>query len=233
VDPRSSLNVLRTVKLHLTDPGLAWRNERHAWGELLARRKLERLGLLQMYRRRPEHTYAPQYVDLLNIYELVRRRRPQIIIEFGSGCSTLMFARALADIERDGGDRGQLYSVETHARFKALTESYLPEELAPFVDISVSSIEVGKLHDQDVMWHTQVPNVSPNLVYLDGPDYHEFSAKVRTQADGVRLEPRAAHYYAILIDGRWDTFEFTRRHLKRGYKVTTDAANYWELLEGP
>jgi hypothetical protein len=35
----------------------------------------------------------------------------------------------------------------------------------------------------------------------------------------------------ILIDGRWNTFKFTRQHLKRNYKVTANAVGNWELFE--
>ena len=53
-----------------------------------------------------------------------------------------------------------------------------------------------------------------DLVYLDGPDYHDFSVDIETQADGVLLESKATEHYTILIDGRWKTFEFTRKNLK-------------------
>ena len=81
------------------------------------------------------------------------------------------------------------------------------------------------------MWHDNVPDVAPNLVYLDGPDYQDFSSDVEVQADGVRLEEGAPPDYAILIDGRYKTFEFTRRNLKRPVSVTVNSTHFWELLE--
>ncbi len=225
------LTVLRTIKSYLQHPHHAWSVERREWGVLLADRQLRRLGAKDMYDRRPLQVYPPDWADLLNIYTLVRRRKPSIIVEFGSGCSTLMFARALADNHAAGVAAGHLYSVETSERFKDLTEGYIPPPLKPFVDITHSGIECGEMYGQKVMWHSTIPDVRPNLVYLDGPDYQDFSGDIRTQPEGVMLEAKGGEDYTILIDGRWATFQFTRANLKRRYKLTYNTTHCWELLE--
>jgi hypothetical protein len=225
-DKRCSLTILKTIWLYLRSPQVAFEIEKREWGLLLARRKLQRRGLAQMYGKLHPVSYQPDWSDLLNIYELGRRRRPKIVIEFGSGCSTLMFAKALAD-----NGSGHLYSIETSEHFKKRTESYLPASLRPFVELIHSDIEFGQMAGEKVMWHRTIPDVSPNLVYIDGPDYQDFSADVEIQADGVMLEPKAQLDYTILIDGRKQTFEFTRRNLRRNYKTTKNIIDKWELLE--
>jgi hypothetical protein len=230
-DPRSLLTTLKTIKLYLNDPRQALKIEKREWGIWLARRELQRRGLAQLYTATPAQVYWPDWPDLLNIYELVRRRKPKVVIEFGSGCSTLMFARALADMKAAGEGEGHLYSIETSEHFKAYTESYFPVELKPFVDIIHSGIEFGEMGGKSVLWHKTIPDVVPNLVYLDGPDYQDFSSNVETQADGVLLEAKAPDDYAILVDLRWKTFEFTRANLKHHYKVTVNSVDSWELFE--
>jgi len=225
------LTVLRTIKFYLQHPHQACSVEKREWGLLLAEKKLRRLGVKDMYDKRPPQVYNPDWVDLLNIYTLVRRRRPSIIVEFGSGCSTLMFARALADNHAAEGAPGHLYSVEASEHFKKLTESYIPAPLKPFVDITHSGIECGEMFGKKVMWHRTIPDVRPNLVYLDGPDYQDFSDDIVTQAEGIMLEAKGDGDYSILIDGRWATFQFTRANLKRRYKVTQSTTHSWELLE--
>jgi hypothetical protein len=230
-DKRCSLTILKTLKLYATDPRHAWQIEKREWGALFAKRELERRGLAQMYRATPNAVYWPEWSDLLNIYDLVRRRKPKVVLEFGSGCSTLMFARALSDNQAAGDGPGKLYSVETSEHFKRHTESYLPAPLKPFIEMIHSRIEFGEMAGKKVLWHSTIPDVAPNLVYLDGPDYQDYSVDVNIQAEGVMLEAKAPADYAILIDGRAATFEFTRSNLKRRYKVTTNVVDYWELLE--
>src|SRR5262249_3339590 len=115
MDQLSSLAVARTMKRYLAHPRQALRAEKRAWGLYFARRRLHRMGLTAMYDHMPHAVlYAPDWSDLLHIYQLVRRRKPKVVLEFGSGCSTVMFARALADNHADmGGEAPHLYSVET------------------------------------------------------------------------------------------------------------------------
>jgi hypothetical protein len=103
------------------------------------------------------------------------------------------------------------------------TQSYIPEVLKQYVSLSVSEIEIGEINGEAVMWHRSVPDVPPDFVYLDGPDYHDFSIDIETQADGVLLEPKGSETYTVLIDGRWKTFDFTRKNLKGNY---SDVINY-------
>lgn len=230
-----SLRVLqtisRTIKSCVRSPRDALDIERRSWGMYLAEKTLRRRGLAQMYDERPSEVYAPDWVDLLNIYGIVRRRKPKVVLEFGSGCSTLMFARALADNRAAGDDPGHIYSVETSPHFKAQTESYLPPDLRPFVDILTSDIQLGEVAGERVMWHSDVPDVVPNLIYLDGPDYQDHSPDIVTQADGVILESKAAADCAILVDGREMTYQFTKANLKRRYALTTSRIHKWELFE--
>jgi hypothetical protein len=219
------LTVLRTIKRALRHPRHAWMAEKREWGIYTAYRRLKKLGLVQMYCKVPQQAYQPDWADLLNIYESVRKKKPRTVIEFGSGCSTLMFARALAD-----NGFGHLYSIDASQPFLQRTRSYMPEDLVPYVSLSYSEIELGEMNGKSVMWHRSVPEVAADFVYLDGPDYHDFSVIIETQADGILLEPKATQHYTILIDGRWQTFEFTRKNLKANYSETVNHTHFWECL---
>jgi uncharacterized membrane protein YkvA (DUF1232 family) len=136
-----------------------------------------------------------------------------------------MFARALAD-----NGSGHLYSIDASEPFLQRTQSYIPQNLKRYVSLSYSEIEIGEMCGEWVMSHRSVPDVSADLVYLDGPDYHDFSVDIETQSDGVLLEPKATEHYTILIDGRWKTFEFTRKNLKGEYAETINPTHFWECL---
>ena len=226
-----AMAVLKSVVLYAQYPKKAFHNDRRAWSHMTAKREMRRLGMYEMYKALHCHSYPPDWPDLLNIYTTTRRLKPKVVFEFGSGCSTLSFARALADNDVDGHGKGIVYSIETSALFKERTERLLPADLKPYVEMIYSDIELGEMAGQKVMWHRTIPDLSPNLVYLDGPDYFDFSSDIETQAEGVMLEPKAANDYAILIDGRWFTQQFTRKNLKRHYKVTENTVDMWMLLE--
>jgi Methyltransferase domain len=199
--------------------------EKREWGIYTAYRRLKKLGLVAMYNCVPGQAYQPDWADLFNIYQMVRKNKPRVIIEFGSGCSTVMFARALAD-----NGSGHLYSIDASQPFLQRTQSYIPEGLVPYVSLSYSEIELGEMNGESIMWHRNVPDVPADMVYLDGPDYHDFSVDIETQADGVLLEPKGTEHYTILIDGRWKTFEFTRNNLKGDYSETVNYTHFWECL---
>ena len=219
------LTVLRTAKRILRHPRQGWRAEKREWGIYTAHRRLKKLGLVEMYINVPQHAYRPDWADLLNIYEMIRKKKPDVVVEFGSGCSTLMFARALAD-----NVFGHLYSIDASKPFLQRTQNYMPEDLKRYVTLSYSEIEIGEMNGQSVMWHRSVPDVRADFVYLDGPDYHDFSVDIETQADGVLLESNRTKHYTILIDGRWKTFEFTRNNLKEDYSETVNRTHFWESL---
>jgi cephalosporin hydroxylase len=119
-----TLTVLRAAKRALRHPRQAWVAEKREWGIFTAYRRLKKLGLVQMYGNVPGQAYQPDWADLLNIYEMVRKKKPLVIVEFGSGCSTVMFARALAD-----NGSGHLYSIDASEPFLYRTQSYIPENL--------------------------------------------------------------------------------------------------------
>lgn len=230
-DERGALAILKSLVFYVRYPKDALDNDRRQWSRITAKREMRRLGLEDMYKVLHPVSYKPDWPDLLNIYKLTRRLKPKVIFEFGSGCSTLIFAKALADNDADGHGKGIVYSIETSLPFKQYTERYLPAELKPYVEMVHSEMELGEMAGQKVMWHKTIPDAAPNLVYLDGPDYQDFSSEIEIQVEGIMLEAKAPNDYTILIDGRWYTQQFTRENLKRRYKVTENKIDKWLLLE--
>lgn len=109
---------------------------------------------------------------LLMLHQYVTNARPELVVEFGSGASTLVIADAL----RQNGS-GKLISVESSRHYSEKTKSMLKGEgVDIYVDIEVSELgEWGYQHllkDEVPYWYSH--NVladcgNVDLVFVDGP----------------------------------------------------------------
>ncbi|MDW7662841.1 MAG: class I SAM-dependent methyltransferase, partial [Bacillota bacterium] len=74
---------------------------------------------------------------LLRLHEHIRLTRPKLVVEFGSGASTLVIADALCQ-----NGMGRLVTLEHNSFYAEKTQGYLDrEDLAELVDIRVGELE--------------------------------------------------------------------------------------------
>ena len=89
-----------------------------------ARRVLKNLGYLDFLEKRPPGSFSPETDDLWYLYRLVRSRKPKVILEFGSGCSTVLLAQALFDNAKESEiQKGFLYSMDVSENWGQVTKS--------------------------------------------------------------------------------------------------------------
>lgn len=115
---------------------------------------------------------------LLGLHEHVRLTRPRLVVECGSGASTIVVADAL----RQNG-LGKLVSLEHHTDFAEKTRAYLSREhLDAWVDLRLAPLqswdhehlghEAKKPNDPPVRWYDQTMLYGLediNLLFVDGP----------------------------------------------------------------
>ena len=182
------------------------------WGHSQLRRR----GYAGLFLAAPEDALRPDWADLWFLYRTVRARRPRCVLEFGSGCSTAIMASALAENARDGGEPGHLYSVESSAAWADVTRRYVPEPARPYCTLLVTPVVTAAgVKGIRVLRHATVPDVRPDLVYLDGPP---LTAEARVADDLLRLEDQLAARCFIVVDGRKENALFLRRHLRGRYR---------------
>ncbi len=160
---------------------------------------------------RPRGAIRPDWSDLHYLYRLVRERAPDVLLELGSGCSTVVLAAAL----RDNG-HGHLWSVDVDAEWATATEQGLPAPLRKLVTIVRShTIE----DDRDVLgWtHANLPDISPDFLYLDSPP---LTRERQVAFDPLDLERRFAPGFVMVVDGRYRNARYLSEHLLRAYRVT-------------
>lgn len=108
---------------------------------------------------------------LVNLHEFIRETKPKIVIEFGSGASTLVIADALKQNEL-----GKLYSFDHSEYYAAKTKSYISREgLDRYLELSVLPLVLweGKHLNglTDNLWYdlkgVELENI--DLMFVDGP----------------------------------------------------------------
>jgi hypothetical protein len=190
------------------------RSRAKAWGK----RRLDRCGVLDalaaFVAKRPKGSFKPDYADLWYLYKMVRKRKPRTVLEFGSGCSTVVLAKALYDNQSHSNCSGRLYSVDADARWADSTASCLPGFLGSVCEISYSPLLETEYEGIPALRHAKIPDVVPNFIYLDGPP---LTPKRQAACDIVEIEGKFPSDFFLVIDNRQENTRFLRRHLKRRY----------------
>jgi predicted O-methyltransferase YrrM len=136
--------------------------------QAFARQRLARGGALELLNAfiaaRPMTALPPDYCDLIYLYARARKLRPEVIVEFGSGCSTVVLAHALTL-----NGRGVLRSVEADSEWAAANTRALPPALEPVCEIVHSPVVECERFGVQGYLHAELPDVRADFVYVDGP----------------------------------------------------------------
>ena len=194
----------------------------------------------------------PEFIDLKNIFDLITSRKPKCILEFGVGFSTICICLALKENEKNGFI-GQLYTVDTEKTWLKNTEDKLPSELMKYVNFHHSSCSVSTVSSQLVSIYDNLPNISPNFIYLDGPSPSSVKGKINGlgfneknsnfKGDGIvkseegnrwnrrivasdilMYESSSPSDFFILVDRRYVNCNFLINNLKYKYTLKKDLA---------
>jgi hypothetical protein len=179
--------------------------------------------------------------DLARIHQLIIRRRPFTTLEFGTGFSTLVIAHALQMNKKAyemSTNKPALknppsfthYSVDANQFWLDNTKKMLPSELHEMVFFCHSACEVKLFNGQLSHQYTQLPDIDPQFIYLDGPDPKDvtgqinglsFSAQSRTvmSSDLLMMESIFTPGVFILVDGRTNNARFLERNFQRSYEL--------------
>lgn len=181
-----------------------------------AERQMRRKGQLGLFTARPATAFPPDFADLWMLYRLIRARRPASVLEFGSGCSTIIVAQALWE-NAQSGKSGRLYSVDAVQYWAEETRRSLPEHLRKVCELTFSPVIECDYRGTPVFRHASVPDVRPDFLYLDGPP---LTRDRNVAVDALDLEPRFLPGFMMLCDGRFANARFLQQYFTRRYSVT-------------
>ncbi len=115
----------------------------------------------------PTRRYSASPDFLRIVMNEVRKRRPKVVLELGSGISTAIVAQQLK--QHQGG---HLYSLEDDQAYLRQTQDYLQQaHLAPWVSLIHAPLEAWALDGQVYHWYAkhQLPTIDIDLIVMDGP----------------------------------------------------------------
>jgi hypothetical protein len=190
----------------------------------------------------------PEFSDLYFLYKTTRESYAVSILEFGSGYSTLIFAIALYQNYLQFGQEYlkkcthpnafQLLTLDASPYFLETSIKRIPEEIQKFVTSHSSEVELfefGGAGGQIANRWTDLPNFSPDLIYIDGPDPEQIPTEIKgykynnfslpMAADVLQREFFLWNGTQIIMDGRGANAEFLRRNLKRDWHYLKDSYN--------
>ena len=201
--------------------------------------------------------YSPELDDLTRLHFLVRTRKVSTILEFGVGKSTLVLADALKKNKEEYGEyvkknlrRGnpfELHSVENGKKWIETCKKNFSKTLLSLANFHLSPVEMTTFNGRACTMYKKLPNICPDLIYLDGPDQwpvlgdvHGISTeavdRVPMSADILLFEPFLLPGTLIVVDGRTSNARFLKNNFQRNWKyehhIDSDIHTF-ELVEKP
>ena len=199
------------------------------------------------------HTpFAPELDDLVRLHFLVTSRRVTTILEFGVGKSSVVFGLALdanrstysppSDLRR--ANLHECHSVDNNAEWLAACRNLgLPD----CVNLHHSDCRTSTFNDRICTMFDSLPNVCPDLIYLDGPDQFSPLGDVRgistrtsdrlpMSGDILAMEHFLLPGTLIVVDGRTANARFLATNLQRNWvhwHAEEFDQHFFELVESP
>ena len=201
--------------------------------------------------------YPIEWLDLSRLYALIRLRHVISVMEFGSGYSTVVMAHGLAHNERDDGrivrdslrrtSPYHLDAVDDMEQFLDITRKRLGKELLSRTTLHYSPVQMTTFNGRICTEYVTMPNVCPDLIYLDGPDQHSVQGDINgisTRAldrmpmscDLLKIEHFLLPGTLVVADGRTANARFLMANFQREWRHEHDEegdVHYFELIEEP
>ena len=184
--------------------------------------------------------YNPDLEDCENLYNTVIKSRRLCILEFGSGWSTLVLAKALYDLKKKyfntvkklrKQDIFCLYFVETSEKWRKNTIARIPNFIKKEIKIVsiVSKVVMSKYKGRICTEFKKLPNCNPDFIYIDGPHIKDIKGSISNInfaknndftpmiSDLLMIENIFIPGTMIYLDGRLNNFLFLKNNFQRNW----------------
>ena len=171
-------------------------------------------------------------------YNIVLKKKPDLILELGCGYSTITFAEALSKLDKGcliSLEQGKIWLNKTNQICKQI--DYFQKAKCKII---LSDVLWKKIDDLQFSFYEKLPQCSPDIILVDGPDpknvkgENYMNLNYPVSGDLLNLEKKLKIGTIIIFDGRFKNFNLILKKLKRKYKKTInqlDSRNILELLD--
>ena len=203
--------------------------------------------------------FPPKIEDLGRLHWLTCDRRVTTILEFGVGYSTDVFADAISRNKKavdalflNGIRRGnpfEVHSIDNNQNWVDICKQRVckSEEKASVVRLHLAKLYMSTFNGRICTFYDPLPDLSPDLIYIDGPDQNSVNGTVRgistrhgdrmpMSGDILAIEHFLQPGTLIVIDGRSANARFLRSNLQRNWSylhIPEWDQHYFELQEPP
>jgi hypothetical protein len=223
-----------------------------------SKKYLEKNGLIRYFKGGKKGAFEPVYCDLAYLHHLAISRKVFTVLEFGIGWSTIVLADALRKNEEKWNRSGikddfrvrspfKIFSIDSSRSWIANMNVIIPPELKKYIKISFSSVKAGLFNGRICHFYQNIPDIVPDLVYIDGPDPADVSGKInglswknpeRTVMSGdiLLMESTFLPRTIVAIDERNNNARFLEKNLQRNWEIDYGKEGdiiTMELLEAP
>ncbi len=195
-----------------------------------------------------KESYDPDINDCVNLYNTIIKTKRLCVLEFGSGWSTLVIAKALYDLKKKYFKKVRkirkqdvfcLYAIETSQKWRRITISRIPKYIKKEIKISIviSNAIMSKHKSSICSTYKKIPNCNPDFIYVDGPHIKDVKGNINNinfsknndftpmSGDLLMLENIFIPGTIIYLDGRKNNFYFLKNNFKRKWKSQVDKKN--------
>ncbi len=201
----------------------------------------------------------PEYDDLCRLHYLCRSRRVSTVLEFGVGKSTIILTSAINSNREEYGDfwtrnlrtrdAHEVHSVDNCEFWISKTSGLMPEalKLSNICHFHLAEVVMGTFSQRICTYYDPLPNISADLIYIDGPDQFSALGDVRgistrhrdrlpMSADLLTIEHFLEPGTLVIIDGRTANARFLAKNLQRNWAYLHMQEwdhHFFELQEEP
>ena len=210
----------------------------------------------QYYTVRPKikNSFPAELDDLCRLNYLITSRKVNTILEFGVGKSTVIFNFALNENQSRYKEyvKNNLripnsficYSLDN---YKTWVNKVKSEYKLTNVRFKISTLKMSTFNGRICTFYNNLPNICPELIYLDGPDLHSVEGNIRgistksedrlpMAGDILTMEHFLLPGTLIVVDGRTANARFLKCNFQRDWIYCHDKKNdqhFFELCEEP
>ena len=200
-----------------------------------------------------QEPYSAELDDLVRLHHLVISRKVTTILEFGVGKSSVIFDDALK-INKNRHSKYiknlrrtnpfECFSVDNNKKWISICKKTAKTKLVKY---HYSKCTVSNFNGRICTFYDKLPNICPDLIYLDGPDQFSPIGQIRgintrnadrlpMSADILAIEHFLLPGTLIVVDGRTANARFLKTNLQRNWSYNYSKEydqHYFELTEKP